>query len=106
MCLACIFGEALEVKDPAGEEGMDAGSRFGSYAAQEAGTFGKYTLRRKLGAGGMGVIWEAEETAVRRVVALKMIRGFVFAIGGGKAAVPHRGAGGGAAGSSAHRAGV
>ena len=78
-CLACIFGEALEVKDPAGEAGMDAGSRFGSYAAQEAGTFGKYTLRRKLGVGGMGVIWAAAETAVRRVVALKMIRGFVFA---------------------------
>ena len=79
VCLACIFSEALEVTDPAGEEGTDAGSRFGSYAAQEAGTFGKYTLRRKLGAGGMGVIWAAAETAVRRVVALKMIRGFVFA---------------------------
>ena len=38
VCLACIFGEALEVTDPAGEEGTDAGSRFGSYAAQEAGT--------------------------------------------------------------------
>lgn len=79
VCLACIFGEALEAKDSAGEGGVDAGRRFGSFAAQEAGTFGKYTLRSKLGAGGMGVIWAAAETAVRRVVALKMIRGFAFA---------------------------
>ncbi len=77
VCIACIFGEALKVKNFAGTE--DEGGGFGSFAPQEAGSFGKYTLRRKLGAGGMGVVWEAEETSVRRVVALKMIRGFAFA---------------------------
>lgn len=77
-CLACVFGEALAAKEAEG--GMaEADSRFGIFAPQVAGHFGKYILRRKLGAGGMGVIWEAEDTAVQRVVALKMIRGFVFA---------------------------
>lgn len=77
MCLACIFGEALRAGESGGPEEL-ADSRFGSFSPQSAGAFGKYTLRRKLGAGGMGVIWEAEETGVRRRVALKMIRGFVF----------------------------
>ena len=72
-----MLGEALEV-DESSAEAEEADSRFGSYAPQKAGLFGKYTLRRKLGAGGMGVIWEAEETVLHRVVALKMIRGFVF----------------------------
>ena len=76
VCLACAFNEAL-VADDSPDDGPADGN-FGRFSPQEAGTFGKYTLRRKLGAGGMGVIWEAEETAVRRVVALKMIRGFVF----------------------------
>ncbi len=77
VCLAC----ALEVALMGEADGSDAaGSNwFGHYAPQEAGAFGKYTLRRKLGAGGMGIIWEAEEVRVSRVVALKMIRGFAFA---------------------------
>jgi WD40 repeat protein len=78
VCLACIFGEALAAKDNEGEM-EEADSRFGSFAPQVAGQFGKYLLRRALGAGGMGVIWEAEDPAVRRLVALKMIRGFAFA---------------------------
>ena len=78
VCLACMFGEALTAKDVEGGR-EEADSRFGIFAPQLAGRFGKYILRRKLGAGGMGVIWEAEDTAVQRVVALKMIRGFVFA---------------------------
>ena len=73
VCLACIFGEALEGKDPAGEAGMDAGSRFGSYAAQEAGTFGKYTLRRKLGAGGMGSVYLASHPRLPRLDAVKVL---------------------------------
>lgn len=75
VCLACALGAALEAPDSGGAEEE---SQFGRFAPQEAGTFGKYTLRRKLGSGGMGIIWEAEEASARRVVALKMIRGFAF----------------------------
>lgn len=77
VCLACLFGEALDAKESARPEGS-SDSSFASFAPPEAGGFGQYTLRRKIGAGGMGVIWEAEETAQKRVVALKMIRGFAF----------------------------
>ncbi|MBL9114602.1 MAG: protein kinase [Verrucomicrobiaceae bacterium] len=76
VCLACALGEALAV-DGSEPVTQIVDSGFGSFAPQ-AGMFGKYLLRRTLGAGGMGVIWEAEETSVHRVVALKMIRGFAF----------------------------
>jgi len=36
---------------------------------------GGYRIIRKLGHGGMGVVWEAEQRMPRRAVALKVIRG-------------------------------
>jgi len=36
--------------------------------------FGGYVLRRELGRGGMGIVYEALETATERVVALKVVR--------------------------------
>ncbi len=76
VCLACAFGAALAADDA--EVGAVADEGFTSFAPREAGAFGSYTLLRRLGAGGMGVIWEAEETRLKRRVALKMIRGFAF----------------------------
>lgn len=39
---------------------------------------GPYHLIRKLGAGGMGQVWLAEQTPLHRTVALKLIRGGLF----------------------------
>lgn len=79
MCLACVFDSAL-ADSSAGEEELttDAGNGFRDLSPPAGGTFGKYRLKKELGSGGMGVIWEAEDTSLRRTVAIKMIRGFAF----------------------------
>ena len=47
-----------------------------SNTGPEIGTqFGPYLLRRLLGSGGMGTVYEAQDTVMDRVVALKLISG-------------------------------
>jgi tetratricopeptide (TPR) repeat protein len=56
-----------------------ADDRPGTASAQQR--FGEYELIRKLGEGGMGVVWEAEQASPRRSVALKVIRPGVASAG-------------------------
>lgn len=77
-CLGCAFDEALAAGDASSGPVETPEAGFGRFAPPEAGRLGKYVLLRRIGAGGMGIIWLAEESAIHRQVALKMIRGFAF----------------------------
>ena len=47
--------------------------------SEALGTIGKYQLRRQLGRGAMGVVYEAFDTVIERAVAVKVLRTNVFA---------------------------
>jgi uncharacterized repeat protein (TIGR03803 family) len=52
---------------------------FASLAhASIAGRFAHFEIKREIASGGMGTVYEAEDTKLRRIVALKMIRAFAF----------------------------
>lgn len=65
-CLACLLDASTD-----GYAGAD--NPAGTQSVGAARCFGKYQLKRQIGRGGMGVVYEAWHDGLHRTVALKMI---------------------------------
>jgi serine/threonine protein kinase len=75
LCLACLLGFGLKEADPAELPQADAANESDAELAGISQHLGQYRLIEKLGEGGCGVVYRAEQLApVRREVAIKVIK--------------------------------
>ena len=69
--------EALSLSRSDGESSMGGPENFSPYHLPSA--FGHYVIEREIACGGMGMVYEAQDKRLNRMVAIKMLRQVLFA---------------------------
>ena len=66
--------ELTRLRDAGKSESQgSSGPLIGDHRASEGATIGDFQLVKKLGRGGMGEVWEAEQLSLSRRIALKIL---------------------------------